>query len=155
MKTFTGKMLAVTVLALSSQFLLSGTTYAKKPEFYQSIVKGVALGGYDPIAYFTTGKPTPGLKTITYKYKSSIWRFSSESNRAEFISNPQKYAPQYGGYCAWAVSQGYTAKGDPNAWKIHKGKLYLNYNKTVQATWARNIPKHIKSGNKNWPEVLR
>ncbi|WP_282955834.1 YHS domain-containing (seleno)protein, partial [Vibrio harveyi] len=78
----------------------------------------------------------------------------SAENRDAFAKNPEKFAPQYGGYCAWAVSKGYTAKIDPNAWSIENGKLYLNYSKSVQATWEEDIPGNIASANKHWPTLL-
>ncbi|MEM6666964.1 MAG: YHS domain-containing (seleno)protein, partial [Pseudomonadota bacterium] len=71
-----------------------------------------------------------------------------------FAANPARYAPQFGGYCAWAVSEGYTAKGDPKHWKVVNGKLYLNYNGRIQRRWEKDIPGHISKGNANWPNVL-
>ena len=100
---------------------------AKSNEIYTGWLSSSAVGGYDPVAYFTEGKPVAGNSGITHQWKGTTWRFSSEKNRDLFKAEPAKYAPQYGGYCAWAVSQGYTAKGDPNHWKIVGGKLYLNY----------------------------
>ncbi|MEL7173254.1 MAG: YHS domain-containing (seleno)protein, partial [Pseudomonadota bacterium] len=84
----------------------------------------------------------------------ATWRFSSAENRDLFVENPEKYAPQYGGYCAWAVAQGYTAATDPEAWAIVDDKLYLNYNKSVQAKWEKDVPGHIASADGNWPTVL-
>lgn len=127
---------------------------AKTAPVFTGIVQGVAVGGYDPVAYFSSGKPARGLKTITHSHKGVTWRFASEANRKAFKSDPAKYAPQYGGYCAWAVSQGYTAKGDPKAWKIVGGKLYLNYNKSVQRTWEKNTSGHIMKADANWPKLL-
>jgi len=121
---------------------------------FTGIVKGVAVGGYDPVAYFTAGKPVRGSKDITHTHEGATWRFASEANRAAFMADPAKYAPQYGGYCAWAVSQGYTAKGDPNAWKIVGDKLYLNYNRSVQRSWEKNAAGNITKADANWPKVL-
>ena len=97
---------------------------AKSTEIYTGWLSSSAVGGYDPVAYFTEGKPVAGNSGITHQWKGATWRFASEKNRDLFKAEPAKYAPQYGGYCAWAVSQGYTAKGDPNHWKIVDGKLY-------------------------------
>ncbi len=83
------------------------------------------------------------------------WRFSSAANRDRFAANPTQYAPQYGGFCAWAVSQGYSAPIDPQAWTIHNGKLYLNYDLNIQRRWARDIPGNIIKGDRNWPTVLQ
>lgn len=129
--------------------------FAATPPVFTGIVKGVAVGGYDPVAYFTEKKPVAGSKDITLEHMGVMWRFASEANRETFKADPAKYAPQYGGYCAWAVSQGYTAKGDPNAWTVHDGKLYLNYNKTVQHTWEKNIPGNVSKGDANWPKLVK
>jgi hypothetical protein len=83
----------------------------------------------------------------------ATWYFASAGNRDLFAADPDKYAPQYGGYCAWAVSQGYTAKIDPEAWKIVDGRLYLNYSKDVQAQWSEDIPGNIAQGDANWPKI--
>lgn len=124
-----------------------------KESVYQSLF-GTAIDGTDPVAYFTEGRPVEGKSSIAHEWNGAKWRFSSEENRATFIANPEKYAPQYGGYCSWAVSQGYTASTDPEAWKIVDGKLYLNYSKSVQRRWEQNIPGNISAGDKNWPKVL-
>lgn len=147
--------LTALILAMTGLGFFSASLHAEKAPVYQGLIKNTAVGGYDPVAYFTEGKAVIGNKAITHKHQGATWRFSSTANRDAFKANPDKYAPQYGGYCAWAVSQGYTAKGDPNAWKIYNGKLYLNYNKSVQATWSRNIPANVKKGDNNWPKVLK
>lgn len=131
-----------------------GAAQAGSAEVFTGLVRGVAVGGYDPVAYFTDGKATRGSKGITLEHQGVTWRFATEANRTAFEAEPAKYAPQYGGYCAWAVSRGYTAKGDPNAWKIVDGKLYLNYNRSVQRSWARNTASNIRKGDANWPSVL-
>lgn len=128
--------------------------FAAKASVYTGLVSGVGAGGYDVVAYFTKKKPVRGDASITHTYDGAIWRFSSVENRDAFVADPAKYAPQYGGYCAWAVSKGYTAKGDPLAWSVHEGKLYLNYNKQVRSTWAKNIPANVAKGDANWPNVL-
>ncbi len=147
--------LAALLLTMTGLGFFSTSLLAEKAPVYQGLVKNTAVGGYDPVSYFTEGKAIIGNQTITHKYQGATWRFSTTANRDAFKAAPEKYAPQYGGYCAWAVSQGYTAKGDPHAWKIHNGKLYLNYNKSVQATWAKNIPANVKKGDNNWPKVLK
>lgn len=115
---------------------------------------GQAIRGYDPVAYFKEGKAIEGQKKFQYEWKDATWYFASQQNRDEFIQSPEKYEPQYGGYCAWAVSQGYTASIDPEAWHIREGKLYLNYSKSVKKTWSQDIPGNIQKGNKNWPGLL-
>ena len=127
---------------------------ARSPEIYTGILSSTAVGGYDPVAYFTAGKPVEGRKDITFSWKGATWRFATEANREAFKAKPEAYAPQYGGYCAWAVSQGYTAKGDPKFWKVVDGRLYLNYDARVQRDWEKDIPGHIVKAGKNWPAVL-
>ncbi|MGK7877041.1 MAG: YHS domain-containing (seleno)protein [Xenococcaceae cyanobacterium] len=114
----------------------------------------IAIKGTDPVAYFRESKPVQGSDQFTYQWMNATWKFASAENRDLFASNPEKYAPQYGGFCAWAVSQGYTAPIDPNAWKIVNGKLYLNFNKSVQRTWEKDIPGNIAKADQNWPGVL-
>jgi len=133
---------------------LPAIAHAKSDEIYTGWINRSAAGGYDPVAYFTEGRPVTGNAGITHRYKGATWRFSSAKNRDLFKANPEKYAPQFGGYCSWAVSQGYTAKGDPNHWKIVGGKLYLNYDGNVQKTWEQDIPGNITKANGNWPKVL-
>jgi hypothetical protein len=111
---------------------------------------GNALGGYDVVAYFTENLPREGNPAFTTMHAGAKWQFVTAENRDVFIKDPEKYMPQYGGYCAWAVGHNYTANGDPEAWKIVGGKLYLNYNKSVQTKWAEDIPKFIADGDKNW-----
>jgi YHS domain-containing protein len=115
---------------------------------------GGAIAGYDPVAYFTDGKPIKGAKNHSAEWKGATWHFASADNKAKFEADPAKYAPQYGGFCAWAVSQGYTAKIDPVAWHIEDGKLYLNYNKSVQKRWTGDIPGNISKGDTNWPGIM-
>ncbi len=117
------------------------------------IAEGAAIEGYDPVAYFTDGKAVPGKDGITHEWMGATWKFANAEHRDAFAADPGKYAPQYGGFCAWAVSQGYTAKIDPAAWRIENGKLYLNYSKSVQARWAKDIPGNVAKADANWPEI--
>lgn len=127
---------------------------AKTAPVYTSLFNNVAVSGYDPVAYFTMGKPVKGSASHKLTYKGAEFRFASAENMARFRANPAAFAPQYGGYCAWAVSQGYTASGDPLVWKIVGGKLYLNYNREVGDRWSKNIAGFIKAGDANWPKLL-
>jgi YHS domain-containing protein len=127
---------------------------AAEPQIYTSAFDDIAVQGYDPVAYFKAGKPVKGAKEFSTTWNGAEFRFASAANRDAFKKNPEAYAPQYGGYCAWAVSQGYTAKGDAKFWKIVDGKLYLNYNSSVQKKWEGDIPGFIASANTNWPEVI-
>ncbi len=141
------------MLALASLTVI-GAAEAKTAPVFTGIVKGVAVGGYDAVAYHTEGKAVVGSKAITLQHEGAEWRFASEANRAAFQAAPHTFAPQYGGYCAWAVSEGYTAKGDPQAWSIVGGKLYLNYNKPTQSTWEKDATKRIVKGDARWPGLL-
>ncbi|WP_293902972.1 YHS domain-containing (seleno)protein [Phenylobacterium sp.] len=127
---------------------------AASPEIYTPPFSKLALEGYDPVAYFA-GAPARGEAKFSTTHKGVQYRFSSAQNLARFQANPDAYLPQYGGYCAWAVAGGYTAKGDPLAWKIVNGKLYLNYDAKVQQRWAADIPGNIAKGDHNWPQVLK
>jgi len=116
---------------------------------------GKAIEGYDPVAYFNEQKAVEGNSRFTINWRGANWQFANADNRDKFKAQPEKYAPQYGGYCAWAVSQGYTASTDPDAWKIVDGKLYLNYSKSVQARWSQNIPTNITASEANWPGLKK
>ncbi|MEM9537863.1 MAG: YHS domain-containing (seleno)protein [Cyanobacteria bacterium P01_E01_bin.45] len=111
------------------------------------------MDGTDPVAYFTDNAPVPGSSDYTYEWGGATWQFSSEENRDLFASDPEAYAPQYGGHCAWAVAQGYSAPTVPDAWSIVDGKLYLNFDSSVQSRWERDIPGNIANADSNWPEV--
>ncbi|HEY7609530.1 MAG TPA: YHS domain-containing (seleno)protein [Alphaproteobacteria bacterium] len=131
----------------------AGAARAEKPEIFAA--NGVAIGGYDPVAYFTEQKPVKGSAQFSFEWKGAAWHFASAANRDAFKADPAKYAPQYGGYCAFGASEGYTVKTEPDAWSIVDGKLYLNYNTTVRTKWSVNMPGRIKAADKNWPEILK
>ena len=133
--------------------LTAGAASAIEPVF--STVFGGAIRGYDPVAYFTQGRPVEGKRAYRHEWMGATWSFASAENRAAFAADPEKFAPRYGGYCAWAVSQGYTASIDPDAWRIVDGALYLNYSLAVQEQWAKDIPGNIASADVNWPRLLR
>jgi len=116
---------------------------------------GTALKGYDPVAYFKESRPVKGKDEFRHDWMGAKWYFANAANRDEFAKNPEKYAPQFGGYCSWAVAHGYTASIDPEAWKIVEGKLYLNYSKDVQKKWEQNVPGFTKKGNENWPKLIK
>jgi len=140
-------------VALLLAALSPAAAFAKDP-VYTGRFSSVAVNGYDPVAYFTVGQPIKGSKEFTIEYNGAQWRFSSAENLAAFEAAPEKYAPQYGGYCAWAVSQNYTASGNPKNWSIVEDKLYLNYNDEIQKRWEKDIPGFIAKANENWPGVL-
>ena len=125
-------------------------------EIYTGKFNKKAVGGYDTVAYFTQAEPVKGSKEHTVEYKGAKWFFSSAENKALFEANPEKYAPQYGGHCAWAIGQEEYRKapGNPKLWRIVNDKLYLNYNKTVQGRWEEDIPGFIETADENWPKYL-
>lgn len=145
----------VLAAAFMLAWVLPLTASAASPEIFTGSIKGVAINGYDPVAYFTENKPVAGKADITYSWKGATWRFATAQNRDAFKASPERYAPQYGGYCAYAVAKGSTAKTEPEAWSIVADKLYLNYSKGVQRTWEKDTPGYIKAADKNWPGVLR
>jgi YHS domain-containing protein len=113
-----------------------------------------AVGGYDSVSYFT-GKPLPGRDEFAVVYQGATFKFATAQNMATFKANPSRYAPQYGGHCAWAAANNYRFAGDPKIWKIVNGKLYLNYNQSVQAKWEKDIPGLITRGDINWVALGR
>ncbi|MCA1298936.1 YHS domain-containing (seleno)protein [Stappia indica] len=121
---------------------------------FTGIIDGVAVGGYDPVSYFTDGGPRPGSPEIATSYRGASWYFANAENRDRFLADPQAYAPAYGGYCAWAVAQGNLAKGDPAYWDIVEGRLYLNYDRAVQIRWRKDIPGFIVKSEENWPGLV-
>ena len=126
---------------------------AAKVDPIQKDGKGLALRGYDPVAYFTESQPRAGSADFTHRWGEATWQFVSAAHRDSFAADPVRYGPQFGGYCAWAVSNNYTAPIDPQAWRIVDGKLYLNYNKAVQVKWEKDREERIRAAEKNWPAL--
>lgn len=114
-------------------------------------VDGLAIEGYDPVTYFTQDKAMEGSPKITAVHDGATYRFSSVENRDAFLADPAKYVPQYGGFCAFAVSRGATAAVDPKAFSVVDGKLYLNFTKRVRGIWKTDIPGNIAKADANWP----
>ncbi len=133
--------------------LLCTGLIAAEPQVNQNR-KGLAIKGYDPVAYFTAHQATKGDSKFSHSWNGATWHFASAQNLELFKANPAKYAPQFGGYCAWAVSQNATADIDPTAWKIVNDKLYLNYSESIQKKWEKDIPGLVAKAEKNWPAVL-
>ncbi len=131
---------------------LAAPAFAMTPETYTE--GGIAIDGTDTVAYFDGNGPVAGSPEHTVEWKGATWQFATAENKAKFEADPDAYAPQYGGYCAFAVSKGYTASTVPEAWSIHDGKLYLNFSKTVRARWALNKKANIAAADENWPSVL-
>lgn len=131
---------------------LAGPARAGEPPIHAA--GGLAIGGYDPVAYFTQNAAVRGDPAIQLMWMGATWRFASAANREAFERMPQKYAPAYGGYCAYAASQGYVAPTDPEAFTLHDGRLFLNYSKRVRQLWEGDKPGHISAGDANWPGLL-
>ncbi|HSC72054.1 MAG TPA: YHS domain-containing (seleno)protein [Candidatus Methylomirabilis sp.] len=141
----------ISLLILTAASLAWGA----KNEINTTLIGKKAIKGYDPVAYFTDGKPVEGKQEFTHEWKGAKWLFATVEHRDQFKAGPEKYAPQYGGYCAYAVAKGKTADIDPKAWKIVNGKLYLNYDQDIQKKWMQDIPGYIEKADKNWPGVLK
>jgi YHS domain-containing protein len=124
---------------------------AQKAEVFSK--DGKAIRGFDPVAYFTQGKPVKGNDKLHYKWKDATWYFSSQQNLDAFKNAPEKYAPQYGGYCAYGLSNGYKATTEPDAWSVVNGKLYLNYDTGVRNEWNKTRDQRIKKADENWPQI--
>ena len=134
-------------------FALPGVAFAGS-EINKSFFSGVAIDDADAVAYFTEGRAVEGSPAFTHDWKGAEWRFASAANRDAFAADPERYAPQFGGYCAWAVSQGSTASIDREAWSVVDGKLYLNYSASVRDRWSQNVAGNIAKAEANWPGVI-
>ena len=152
-RNYVGFALIAFVALVAAGCGLLGTGTLDKTTVINKDSSGLALDGYDAVAYFTENLPRMGKPEFTADYDGAKWQFTSKENRAAFQKEPAKYVPQYGGYCAWAVSHGYTADTDPNTGKVVDGKLYLNYNPNVAVKWNENVPKYVADGDKNWQNL--
>lgn len=159
MLTLRRKLTMALIVPLSA-LLAAGIALAAKPEIYVregGVIASAwvyALNGYDPVSYFTESGPEQGSENFIFKWKNALWRFATRENMDKFVERPDAYAPQYGGYCAWAVAQGRTAPGDPEVWAIHNGKLYLNLNRGIKRKWDKDREGLIARADANWPGVL-
>ena len=132
--------------------LAASTALAAQPEILS--YDGAAIGGYDPVAYFTQSAPVKGDAAHTVSWRGAEWRFASAENKATFAANPEAYAPQYGGYCAFAASKNAVAPTEADAWTVHDGKLYLNFNTQVRGIWSQDIPGNVALADGFWPGPL-
>ncbi|MGV3595575.1 MAG: YHS domain-containing (seleno)protein [Sediminibacterium sp.] len=127
------------------------TTFAQKAEIFST--NGKAIRGYDVVTFFSESKPVQGNESFSYTWKDATWLFSSKENLELFKTNPEKYVPQYGGYCAYGMSGGYKAPTVIETWKILNGKLYFNYSLKVQELWNKDQPGFIQKADLNWEKV--
>jgi len=132
-------------------FLLTVATAVAFAQTSFFATKDGAIQGYDPVAYFEEGKAIKGNASFTTKWDGAEWFFSSQENLDLFQVDPKKYAPQYGGYCAYGVAKGGLYETEPEAWTIVDGKLYLNYNTKIKKDWEQDIPGFIVKADENWP----
>ena len=116
---------------------------------------GIAIEGYDPVAYFTQGKPVKGKSEFTVEHEGNKWLLSSAVHKKTFLENPSAYIPQYGGFCAYAASNNAIAGVDPRAWEVHNNKLYLNYSKRVNKIWLKKKVQRIVDADRNWPTLMK
>jgi hypothetical protein len=143
------------VLMLTIVFATPGLTADGPVKPVNTDSAGLALHGYDAVAYFTERKPVKGAASFEHEWNGATWRFASAANRDRFAQAPETFAPQFGGYCAWAVSRNYTADTDPEVFDIVNGKLYLNYSSLVQLRWKVDRTGNIRKAGQNWPNLTR
>jgi hypothetical protein len=130
-----------------------GEVSQTRPVYELNLRQGVALKGYDPVAYYTDGAAAIGDPAISYQWQGATWLFSSAEHREAFKADAAHYAPQFGGYCAFAVSRGTTADADPHQWAVVDGKLYVNNNAFAKKLWDQDRPGNIVAGDTNWPLI--
>lgn len=148
----TRSLAALSAVAVLSAPLL--TTAAQAAGFdVNATTTDLALRGVDPVSYFAMGKPVEGAVDITAKHNGAVYRFASEDNKALFTANPEKYAPQFGGYCAFAAGKGFKFDGDPDVWAIVDDKLYLNVSAKVGEIFKKDAPALISQATTKWPEI--
>lgn len=149
------RVVGVCVFALALILVGSNSFAATDENIPVYTLSGVAIGGTDPVAYFTQAKPVQGSAEFAAEFQGATWHFSSAENRETFLANPEKYAPAYGGYCAYALSLGtYKVETDPKAWSIVDGRLYLNKTPVVRSIWETDIPGNILKSEGNWATLL-
>ncbi len=133
--------------------LVSICSFAQKNEVFST--DGGAIKGYDPVAFFTDSKAIKGAKEITYEWSGAKWHFATKKNKDLFVANPEKYAPQYGGYCAYGTADGHKAPTETNTWTIVNNKLYFNYNQNVKVEWSKDQAGLIKKADEQWPKIKK
>ncbi|WP_297771931.1 YHS domain-containing (seleno)protein [uncultured Roseovarius sp.] len=149
-----GAVVAGTLAGLGVSWLTPGfEELAAVPVYAED---GVAIRGTDPVAYFKDGMPVQGAPEHALEWNGATWHFASAENRAAFEADPERYAPQYGGFCAWAVAEkGKLYSTQPENWAIVDDKLYLNFNDDIETRWQEDVPGFIAQGDARWPEILK
>lgn len=147
-------MIRAALVALSLLLIpAAASAELRSPEIYTDF-RGVALKGYDVVAYHTDRKPVKGTESLAYEWKDAIWFFATAEHRDMFIADPERWAPQYGGYCAWAIAEGMTRPINPKIFRIFDDKLYFNLNMKVHKKWLGEYRNFIIRANDEWPDVL-
>ena len=144
-------MKAILILFTALILLASCDSSNMSSEVFQK--DGAAIGGYDPVAFFTEQKPVKGTPEYSIEWNSAKWLFASKTNMDNFIKNPQMYAPKYGGYCAFGTAEGHKAPTEADTWTITGDKLYFNYDKDVKKLWDKDRAGYIKKADANWDSV--
>jgi len=144
----------VAVALVTAPTALIAPAFADVAPVYTQKNSDLALSGYDPVAYFTLGEPTEGSEAFSTEYQGAKFLFASQENLDLFLANSDQYAPQYGGYCAWAAAKGKTAAGKPEHWAIVDGRLYLNYSRRIQRKWDADQAGFIAAADEKWPDIV-
>lgn len=134
---------------------LSGQAPVGERELVNVDSRGVALQGYDPVSFFIAGAPVKGKPDLSVRHGSATYYFASEESRAAFEAEPERYTPQFGGFCAWAVSRGYTAKVEIDTWQVVDGRLILNYDRGVKRKFNEDVAGNLRRADGNWPDLVR
>lgn len=145
------KLLTATAVFPVATLIGSAVLAAEPPVF---AVDGIAIRGTDPVAYFDGNGPVEGSADHAFEWNGATWHFATEENKAKFMADPEAFAPQFGGYCAYAASLGYTAPTIPEAWTIYEGQLFLNANLRARELWLQDVPGNVAKGRANWPGLL-
>jgi hypothetical protein len=140
------------LLAAMPALGLATAARATEPVTFQR--NGLAIGGTDPVAYFTDGAPVMGDAGFAHDWNGAAWTFANAANRDAFAANPDRYAPVFGGYCAFGASRGYLVPTVPEAWSVYDNRLFLNANMRAHTLWQSELPDVIAAGEANWPAIL-
>ena len=140
-----------TMISLVAICLLATALHAQQSAVFST--NGKAIKGYDPVAFFKESKAMKGSDSLHYQWNNATWLFASKDNMQAFESNPEAYAPQYGGYCAYGTAEGHKAPTETETWTIANGKLYFNYNKKVKEYWMKDQAALIEKADVQWPKI--
>lgn len=150
MKTQTPHLIRNLVIALA----LGGTAFAETKTLINVDRSGLAVQGYDVVAYFTDSQPVKGSPQFSSTYGGGTYHFATAEHKAAFDKEPSKYAPQFGGFCAYAVAKNSTAKIEPDAFQIVNGRLLLQYDKSIRAKFSKDTPGNLAKADTNWPGLV-